>query len=250
MTVARCVQRNNVSTPTFSFHHQVDRDHFRIWVTGHSLGGALSTLGALKLDMEFKGPGDVSRIGGVYPMAAPRPGGKSFQSLYNSILGQITLITFYNNDMVAQVPFKTLGYAQVGKMLGICAGARLTPDGREQLVQGDLGQDVQCATALTQLNAANHFPSAIWDGLLRAMNKDTVQSPYGACALRAMSQCPGSRISNKLEVRCDLTISGTVLTCGGDATCAAYWKANSAAVAGTWCDMDAKEPWVCRAKSA
>lgn len=151
----------------------------------------------------------------------------------------------YNNDVVVELPPRQSGYEHVGTMMGVCAGEHLLPDGRERLVKGKLGTEVECANL--KINIGNHYPSMLWDGLLRGLRRDVVESPYGGCVLRAVSQCPGSKVSGKFLLRCELTTKGTSLTCGGDATCRSYWQDNSDAVAGPRCYRHFVKPWVCRA---
>lgn len=80
----------------------------RIYVTGHSLGGALAIICAKYLAVEQQ---DVC---GVYAFGAPRVGDKQFQVNYNNqpvigiptiTLGEITFTLINDTDAVPRVPF-------------------------------------------------------------------------------------------------------------------------------------------------
>jgi triacylglycerol lipase len=81
-----------------------------LFVTGHSLGAALSLLAA-----------DAAVAQGVPPRAfygygTPCPGGATFRDRYNAALGNVTYRLVHGRDVVARVPmFK--GYFHVGRLL-------------------------------------------------------------------------------------------------------------------------------------
>lgn len=65
-----------------------------LWITGHSLGGALAVLMAARLqEAEL----DVS---GVYTFGQPKTGDKDFKQHYNRVLGDRTWRVVYRNDPV------------------------------------------------------------------------------------------------------------------------------------------------------
>lgn len=208
----------------------VDRDNYRLWVTGHSLGGALATLAGLKLS-QVHSP---TRIGGVYPFSAPRVGLLRFRTLYNDAIGTKTLRPWYGNDIVTRLPPKVgdNAYLHVGQGLGVCGGPALDAQGREVALPLVLGQDEWCIRASADATLADHSPSVLWDGLLRAL-PGLGGGGYGACVLKALTACPGARNDNcNFLGRCDLATSGRCLTCSADATCAGYWSANAANAGG------------------
>jgi pimeloyl-ACP methyl ester carboxylesterase len=63
-----------------------DRPNHRIWLTGHSSGGALSQLFALRLAL-LAGPG---RVGGVLLFNSDRVGSAGFAAFYDTLLGPVT----------------------------------------------------------------------------------------------------------------------------------------------------------------
>ena len=97
----------------------------RLFVTGHSLGGALAVLTALAL----------ARCGhvpdAVYTQGMPRPGNAAFAEGYNAVLGDRTYRLVYGDDLVPTVPPGGLGYRHVGRYLRCDRGGSfsgLVPD--------------------------------------------------------------------------------------------------------------------------
>jgi triacylglycerol lipase len=82
-----------------------------LWITGHSLGGALSVLAALTLVTQDQ------RVNGVYTFGAPRVGDTDFSNSYNSYLQAQTLRLVNHRDMVPRVPPLQWGYQHVGQMI-------------------------------------------------------------------------------------------------------------------------------------
>ncbi len=80
----------------------------RVWLTGHSLGGALATLAAAHLDP--------SVIEGVITFGSPRVGDRAFViSLPESKLTRYV----HRDDWVATVPPTLLGYTHAGKLISV-----------------------------------------------------------------------------------------------------------------------------------
>ena len=72
-------------------------DH-KVYVTGHSLGGALAILTALELKRQG------FNIAQVYTFGQPRVGNGAFKRLYDFSLGASTFRVVYQEDIVARVP--------------------------------------------------------------------------------------------------------------------------------------------------
>lgn len=70
-----------------------------VFLTGHSLGGALALLCAYKLRAV-----DQVNVRGVYTFAAPRPGNGHFRYNYNNLLGDQTFCWEHKNDPVPHFP--------------------------------------------------------------------------------------------------------------------------------------------------
>jgi triacylglycerol lipase len=93
-----------------------------LWITGHSLGGALATLAA-KFFADF-----VPTLGGVFTFGQPRVGNNVFFDNYPTAF---TLSRFVNNrDVVPHMPPRIAGfftyYKHVGKFHGFDKNGKLT----------------------------------------------------------------------------------------------------------------------------
>lgn len=93
----------------------------RIWLSGHSLGGALATLAAAALLREDPH----TPIGGVYTFGQPRVGDETFQHQFNTRLGNRTFRFVHHQDIITRLPPKTFGYHHVGEMKYIDRDGRL-----------------------------------------------------------------------------------------------------------------------------
>lgn len=81
----------------------------RLWLTGHSLGGALATLCALDMRM------DGYYVDGVYTFGSPRVGDSNFATYYNYLLRDRTFRITNGNDVVTRLPAFLAGYKHVGQ---------------------------------------------------------------------------------------------------------------------------------------
>jgi hypothetical protein len=91
-----------------------------LWLTGHSLGGALATLAAATLieaDETFYG---------VYTFGSPRVGDRVFARTFN-VEAKNRLYRFQNNsDIVSRIPARIMGYSHVGTFVYISERGRLS----------------------------------------------------------------------------------------------------------------------------
>lgn len=86
-----------------------------VWITGHSLGGALATIAAARLVREgVLGPDD---IGGVYTFGQPRVGDLRFAEGYK--IGDRHFRIVRDNDVVTRVPPESLRQVQAAVHLFI-----------------------------------------------------------------------------------------------------------------------------------
>jgi triacylglycerol lipase len=88
-----------------------------VFVTGHSLGGALTVLAALEL-----AKAGVS-VEAVYTFGMPRPGNAHFKSDYDAPLGAATYRLVNGDDIVPTVGPSFLGFRHVGRLLRCAPGA-------------------------------------------------------------------------------------------------------------------------------
>lgn len=82
-----------------------------LWLTGHSLGGALATLAGA----QFQHCGhDVT---GIYSFGCPRIGDRQFALQYNRRLYDYTFRLVNHRDIVPHLPPTELGYTHVGQLI-------------------------------------------------------------------------------------------------------------------------------------
>lgn len=96
-----------------------------IWLTGHSLGGALATLAAATFELQQPHVG----INGVYTFGQPRIANHKFLRNYNEILKTRTFRCVNNNDVVTRVPPQIFGYSHVGKLMYFDVDGKIHSDG-------------------------------------------------------------------------------------------------------------------------
>ena len=80
----------------------------KIFITGHSLGGALAILCALELSVQ-KIP-----VAGVYTFGQPRVGNGAFARTYNARLGNVTFAVTNADDPIPLLPPLLNGYRDTG----------------------------------------------------------------------------------------------------------------------------------------
>ena len=102
----------------------------KIFVTGHSLGGALAVLIAEHIDTELR---DDMVVEAVYTFGMPRVGDQAFADLYNARLGQRTYRLVHGEDIVPTVAPSELQFRHLGRYLpclrqGRFDKAKLAPD--------------------------------------------------------------------------------------------------------------------------
>ncbi len=95
-----------------------------IWLTGHSLGGALATLAAFRLSQssEFS-------FNGLYTFGQPRVGYWGFTNFFNQFYRDKIFRFVNNNDFVTFVPPFLFGYAHVGQLYYLTAQRKIVKDG-------------------------------------------------------------------------------------------------------------------------
>ena len=78
-------------------------------LTGHSLGGALATLAAARVQEAG------NAVAGVYTYGQPRVGHGDFRSPYEGRLGDVTYRFINHIDLVTRVPLLLQGYRHIGQ---------------------------------------------------------------------------------------------------------------------------------------
>ena len=84
-----------------------------LWLTGHSLGGALAVLCGAAFSMTTT----IRLVSGVYTFGQPRVGLFNFCNNYNQLLRSRTFRFVNREDLVPRVPFRGWDYADVGNMI-------------------------------------------------------------------------------------------------------------------------------------
>jgi triacylglycerol lipase len=95
-----------------------------LWVTGHSLGGALAVLAGAAFSM-WSGA-SIRSVNGIYTFGQPRIGLYPFCGNYDHLLELKTFRFVNNQDLVPRVPFRGWDYADMGEMI------HFTSDGTPQ----------------------------------------------------------------------------------------------------------------------
>lgn len=93
-----------------------------LWITGHSLGGAMATLAAAEL-IQADDP-----FYGLYTFGSPRAGDREFARTFNIEAIKRTFRFQNNNDIVTRVPARVMGYSHIGSFIYITEGKKLTLD--------------------------------------------------------------------------------------------------------------------------
>ena len=93
-----------------------------LWLTGHSLGGALATLAMASLGEEAR------PVYGLYTFGQPRVGGKTFARNFDLDFKSRMFRFVNNNDVVTRVPTRQMGYRHVGQVLLFDAFGKLQQD--------------------------------------------------------------------------------------------------------------------------
>jgi triacylglycerol lipase len=87
-----------------------------VFVTGHSLGGALAALAAQNLAASG------AEVMAVYTFGMPRPGSELFGVAYDANLGAVTYRLVHGEDIVPTVAPSFLGFRHVGRLLSCESG--------------------------------------------------------------------------------------------------------------------------------
>jgi triacylglycerol lipase len=100
----------------------------KVFVTGHSLGGALAAHIANHISAELP-----AEVGAVYTFGMPRPGNQAFADRYNEKLSSRTYRLVHGLDIVPTVAPTELGFSHLGRLLqcerlGRFDKANLAPD--------------------------------------------------------------------------------------------------------------------------
>jgi hypothetical protein len=111
-----CYQQvmSNLNTPKCKPHFLRQEDDIKVYLTGHSMGGAIAVIAALYLsNKQYKNLH-------VITFGAPRVFNVSGSKFYDSVLGQKTLRVVQNNrDPVTAVGLEVCDFRHVGQQLNV-----------------------------------------------------------------------------------------------------------------------------------
>ena len=125
----------------------------RVFVTGHSLGGALAVLIARNIVNE-----QVAGVAAVYTFGMPRAGNPDFANKYNAALGARTFRLVHGDDLVPTVAPSFLNFHHVGRFLHCERLAKFAASALEDEPGSDQPPFVQ--TAVEDVSSALREPLA------------------------------------------------------------------------------------------
>ena len=129
----------------------------KIWITGHSLGGALAQICAAQTALR-----DAIPVHAVYTFGQPRVGDEQFAATLHAALGMRTFRLVNNQDVVPRVPFYTLRYRHFGQELFFSGGQRREqPDAVESMTAA-----LESLRSMSGLPTLASAVSGLLDGLL------------------------------------------------------------------------------------
>ncbi len=90
---------------------KTEEDHPKpVFMTGHSMGGALASVYAHSLTLDPQDNDIKGRVRGVYTFGQPRVGGQSFLARFNPAYGTMCLRYVNGGDIVTRLPLMRWGY--------------------------------------------------------------------------------------------------------------------------------------------
>jgi len=120
-------------------------------LTGHSLGAALATLAAARLEDSGQS------IEGVFTFGQPRTGQREFATEFNRRLGAITYRFINHIDLVTRVPLLIQGYRHVGRRMYFDASGTFYPDaGGWRIARDDLSYRLRNFGRIRSIGLGSH----------------------------------------------------------------------------------------------
>jgi len=141
----------------------------KIWINGHSLGGALASVFVAQLVLR----NDIllSHLGGLYTFGQPRCGNNDFANLFNDLIERgLVYRTVNKRDLVCKLPMQVTKYLHHGGKVSIS---------RAKLVLPCKGQFVELAPLVTYKELQpNSTMKKVMFALLPGMVEDHYPSEY------------------------------------------------------------------------
>jgi triacylglycerol lipase len=148
-----------------------------IFVTGHSLGGALAVLAAQRIEARKV------NVRAVYTFGMPRVGDSNFAALYNQALGSRTYRLVHGDDVVPTVAPSELGFSHVGRYLRCARQSKFAADALASTTDSD---DPKFVTGISgQLRELLNRPlSTVMSAAKRLKLAAALAFGFGPAALR------------------------------------------------------------------
>lgn len=129
----------------------VSDDDRSLVITGHSLGGGLTTLAAARL------VADGHKVDAVYTYGSPRTGLKDFATAYTAALGSTTYRVINHIDIVTRVPLLIQKYRHVGRRMYFDGAGSFHPDaGGWQIAREDVLARIRHFGKIEAAGVGNH----------------------------------------------------------------------------------------------
>ena len=142
----------------------LNRGNKTIWITGHSLGGALAELCAAQAMFVSEIP-----VQGVYTFGQPRVGDKDFADALNAKLGSGIFRFVNDRDIVPRVPLFTMGFCHYGGLRSFDhAGKASTVESAVETLNGAL----TFARGAFNLHALGQMAGLVTDALKTVITGD------------------------------------------------------------------------------
>jgi triacylglycerol lipase len=161
----------------------VNRGNKTIWITGHSLGGALAELCAAQTLFVSKIP-----VQGVYTFGQPRVGSKEFAAAVNGALGSGIFRFVNDRDIVPRVPLFSMGFCHYGSQRFFDhAGASTDGDSAVETVK----EALTFAKGAFNLAVLGQVAGLVSDGLKSVIKSDFTEEHEKAFRDRAIEILKG-----------------------------------------------------------
>jgi pimeloyl-ACP methyl ester carboxylesterase len=232
---------------------QVDENK-RVYFIGHSLGGALAAIGALRSHHRWQTTASPNQVAGVWLFGCPRIGNAGWQTLYNSQLLTRTLRMSNYADFAARLPLPlqvcpltnisaTYSFYHIGRSLVLCPNPStglvdgvLEPRGSERLDCGILSD-------VPDLSIRTHWLGSYLDAWRRHYMQATGLELADDARLRSVmcEECSLTFLNIAKQINVPARAGGPV-TCAVHANCSNRRAWDAAALVGSSTYMKSYSP--------
>jgi triacylglycerol lipase len=137
-----------------------------LFLTGHSLGGALATLATRRLIHAGQS------VQGLYSFGSPRVGDRTYMESFNGALTGRAFRVVNDEDIVAKLPFKAIGYCHVGEKYRFDGTGQLclkpaSPDGLLDQIKAEVEDLLEPDWEVVNDHDLRSYKAAIFANLLQ-----------------------------------------------------------------------------------